>query len=174
MIPLSRGWGRLLINFFVFQTSESCMCVLILYKIDTLSVLIYLHYMRESVSGRHVCICSIQLNATQSERRLYTLRDQLKIQYKVRYSVSFLGHILIACVILQATQKAQINERKAAESKRRLTSYVISELCVSKSLIIHSPSGMSSMISRFLVASRTIALPCFLICTGSRSFKHSL
>lgn len=30
MIPLSRGWGRLLINFFVFQTSESYICVLIL------------------------------------------------------------------------------------------------------------------------------------------------
>ncbi|KAF8806887.1 hypothetical protein BYT27DRAFT_7140360 [Phlegmacium glaucopus] len=52
------------------------------------SFLIYVHYMRES-----------------SERRLYTLRDQLKIQYK-------------------ATQKAQINERKASDSKRRLTSYV--------------------------------------------------
>ncbi|KAG6829063.1 hypothetical protein H0H92_005837 [Tricholoma furcatifolium] len=37
--------------------------------------------------------------------RLFTLRDQLKVQFK-------------------ATQKAQINERKAAESKRRLTSYV--------------------------------------------------
>ncbi|KAH9479238.1 hypothetical protein JR316_0007826 [Psilocybe cubensis] len=48
--------------------------------------LIYVHYVRES-----------------SERRLYTLRDQLKIQFK-------------------ATQKAQINERKASDSKRRLTS----------------------------------------------------
>ncbi|TFK39719.1 hypothetical protein BDQ12DRAFT_681093 [Crucibulum laeve] len=56
--------------------------------------LIYIHYMRES-----------------SERRLYTLRDQLKIQYK-------------------ATQKAQINERKAADSKRRLTSYVFHEVRV--------------------------------------------
>jgi len=37
------------------------------------------------------------------ERRTYTLRDQLKIQFK-------------------ATQKAQVNERKAADSKRRLTS----------------------------------------------------
>ncbi|KAH0583043.1 hypothetical protein H2248_010928 [Termitomyces sp. 'cryptogamus'] len=44
-------------------------------------------------------------NYAQSERRLYTLRDQLKVQYK-------------------ATQKAQVNERKAADSKRRLTSYV--------------------------------------------------
>jgi hypothetical protein len=41
----------------------------------------------------------------QSERRLYVLREQLKIQYK-------------------ATQKAQINERQAADSKRRLTSCV--------------------------------------------------
>lgn len=56
--------------------------------------LIYVHYMRES-----------------SERRLYTLRDQLKIQFK-------------------ATQKAQINERKAADSKRRLTSYVFHEVRV--------------------------------------------
>ena len=36
---------------------------------------------------------------------MYILRDQLKIQYR-------------------ATQKAQINERKASESKRRLTSCV--------------------------------------------------
>lgn len=41
----------------------------------------------------------------QSERRLYELRDQLKVQFR-------------------ATQKAQINERKAADSKRRLTSWV--------------------------------------------------
>ncbi|KDR80820.1 hypothetical protein GALMADRAFT_241276 [Galerina marginata CBS 339.88] len=58
------------------------------------SFLIYVHYVRES-----------------SERRLYTLRDQLKIQFK-------------------ATQKAQINERKAADSKRRLTSYVFHEVRV--------------------------------------------
>lgn len=43
--------------------------------------------------------------AKQAERRMYILRDQLKIQYR-------------------ATQKAQINERKASESKRRLTSCV--------------------------------------------------
>lgn len=36
---------------------------------------------------------------------MYTLRDQLKVQFR-------------------ATQKAQVNERKAADSKRRLTSYV--------------------------------------------------
>lgn len=39
----------------------------------------------------------------QSERRLFILREQLKIQFK-------------------ETQKAQINERKEADSKRRLTS----------------------------------------------------
>ncbi|KAI0296554.1 hypothetical protein B0F90DRAFT_1636279 [Multifurca ochricompacta] len=38
-----------------------------------------------------------------SERRLYILRDQLEVQFR-------------------ATQNAQINERKAADSKRRLTS----------------------------------------------------
>jgi len=58
------------------------------------SLLIYMHYMRET-----------------SERRLFTLRDQLKVQYK-------------------ATQKAQVNERKAADSKRRLTSYVFHEVRV--------------------------------------------
>ncbi|KAI0701496.1 hypothetical protein BC835DRAFT_213923 [Cytidiella melzeri] len=56
--------------------------------------LLYVHYMREN-----------------SERRLYTLRDQLKVQFR-------------------ATQKAQVNERKAADSKRRLTSYVFHEVRV--------------------------------------------
>jgi len=56
--------------------------------------LLYIHYMRES-----------------AERRLYTLRDQLKVQFR-------------------ATQKAQVNERKAADSKRRLTSYVFHEVRV--------------------------------------------
>jgi hypothetical protein len=63
----------------------------------------------------------------QAERRLYTLRDQLKVQFR-------------------ATQKAQVNERKAADSKRRLTSCVLAtqalrcrnlitriQLCVSRS-----------------------------------------
>ncbi|KAL5531605.1 hypothetical protein ACEPAG_4482 [Sanghuangporus baumii] len=50
--------------------------------------LLYIHYMKEV-----------------GERRLFLLRDQLKMQFK-------------------ATQKAQMNERKASESKRRLTSYV--------------------------------------------------
>ncbi|KAH9930211.1 uncharacterized protein B0H18DRAFT_1116910 [Fomitopsis serialis] len=58
------------------------------------SFLLYIHYMREN-----------------AERRLYTLRDQLKIQFR-------------------ATQKAQVNERKAADSKRRLTSYVFHEVRV--------------------------------------------
>jgi osomolarity two-component system, sensor histidine kinase SLN1 len=53
----------------------------------------------------------ISHKVTQAERRLYTLRDQLKIQFR-------------------ATQKAQVNERKAADSKRRLTSYVFHEVRV--------------------------------------------
>ncbi|KAI0747292.1 hypothetical protein BC629DRAFT_1585210 [Irpex lacteus] len=56
--------------------------------------LLYLHYQREN-----------------GERRLYTLREQLKVQFR-------------------ATQKAQVNERKAADSKRRLTSYVFHEVRV--------------------------------------------
>ncbi|KIP07109.1 hypothetical protein PHLGIDRAFT_71543 [Phlebiopsis gigantea 11061_1 CR5-6] len=56
--------------------------------------LLYVHFMREN-----------------AERRLYTLRDQLKVQFL-------------------ATQKAQVNERKAADSKRRLTSYVFHEVRV--------------------------------------------
>ncbi|EPQ54871.1 hypothetical protein GLOTRDRAFT_111444 [Gloeophyllum trabeum ATCC 11539] len=56
--------------------------------------LLYVHFMREN-----------------AERRLYTLRDQLKIQFR-------------------ATQKAQVNESKAADSKRRLTSYVFHEVRV--------------------------------------------
>ncbi|TFK48812.1 hypothetical protein OE88DRAFT_1663992 [Heliocybe sulcata] len=56
--------------------------------------LLYVHYMREN-----------------AERRLYTLRDQLKVSFR-------------------ATQKAQVNESKAADSKRRLTSYVFHEVRV--------------------------------------------
>jgi osomolarity two-component system sensor histidine kinase SLN1 len=74
-----------------------CSCVLVLpYRtawfrnvLDFLifhAFLLYVHYMRE-----------------HAERRLYSLRDQLKVQFR-------------------ATQKAQVNERKASDSKRRLTS----------------------------------------------------
>lgn len=44
-----------------------------------------------------------------TERRLYSLRDQLKVQFR-------------------ATQKAQVSERKEASSKRRLTSYIFHEV----------------------------------------------
>ncbi|KAJ7255430.1 hypothetical protein B0H12DRAFT_1113322 [Mycena haematopus] len=54
--------------------------------------IIYAHYIKE-----------------MSDRRLYTLRNQLKIQFK-------------------ATQRAQINERNASDSKRRLTSYVFHDM----------------------------------------------
>ncbi|KAI0339670.1 hypothetical protein BDW22DRAFT_1455391 [Trametopsis cervina] len=56
--------------------------------------LLFLHYQRDS-----------------GERRLYILRDQLKVQFR-------------------ATQKAQVAERHAANSKRRLTSYVFHEVRV--------------------------------------------
>ncbi|KAF8509178.1 hypothetical protein BU17DRAFT_56291, partial [Hysterangium stoloniferum] len=46
-----------------------------------------------------------------SDRRLYSLRDQLKVQFR-------------------ATQKAQVSERKEASSKRRLTSYIFHEVRV--------------------------------------------
>ncbi|GJJ11166.1 hypothetical protein Clacol_005398 [Clathrus columnatus] len=46
-----------------------------------------------------------------ADRRLYSLREQLKVQFR-------------------ATQKAQINERQAADSKRRLTSYIFHEVRV--------------------------------------------
>lgn len=44
-----------------------------------------------------------------AERRLYSLRDQLKVQFR-------------------ATQKAQVSERTEASSKRRLTSYIFHEV----------------------------------------------
>lgn len=47
----------------------------------------------------------IRANPFQSSRRLYTLRMQLNLQF-------------------DRTRKAQLNERKAADSKRRLTSWV--------------------------------------------------
>nr|GAT57971.1 histidine kinase [Mycena chlorophos] len=53
-----------------------------------MAFIIYAHYIKE-----------------RAERRLHTLRNQLKTQFK-------------------ATQRAQINERNASESKTRLTSYV--------------------------------------------------
>ncbi|KAG9023619.1 hypothetical protein FRB95_012714 [Tulasnella sp. JGI-2019a] len=56
--------------------------------------LLWIHYQRES-----------------AERRLYTMRDRLKVQYK-------------------ATQKAQVNESKAADSKKRFSSYIFHEVRV--------------------------------------------
>ncbi|TDL26135.1 hypothetical protein BD410DRAFT_784176 [Rickenella mellea] len=56
--------------------------------------LLHIHYMREL-----------------ADRRLYILREQVKVQ-------------------LRATQVAQVNERKASDSKRRLTSYVFHEVRV--------------------------------------------
>lgn len=47
----------------------------------------------------------------QAERRLYNLRNQLKVQYR-------------------ATQQAQVRESKAADSKKRFSSYIFHEVRV--------------------------------------------
>lgn len=62
-----------------------------------------------------------------AERRLFTLRDELKTQFK-------------------ATQKAQVNERKTADSKRRLTSWVFFTLHLASNVLKPGPLDMSSMI----------------------------
>jgi len=59
----------------------------------------------------HLFVLYVHYKRETNERRLFSLRDQLKVQFR-------------------ATQKAQINERKAADSKRRLTSYVFHEVRV--------------------------------------------
>ncbi|KAL0954020.1 hypothetical protein HGRIS_005174 [Hohenbuehelia grisea] len=80
------------------------------------AALIYMHYQRE-----------------HAERRLYTLRETLKQQFK-------------------ATQKAQVNERKAADSKRRLTSYVFHEVRVPLNTALLAVQNMeaSGMITKRL------------------------
>lgn len=72
--------------------------------------ILYVHYVREV-----------------AERRLFTLRDQLKTQFK-------------------ATQKAQVNERKAADSKRRLTSWVYIMQSLSFGVLMTGIADTSSMI----------------------------
>ncbi|KAF8727525.1 hypothetical protein AX14_007338 [Amanita brunnescens Koide BX004] len=59
----------------------------------------------------HAFLLYVHYKIETSDRHLFKLRERLKMQIK-------------------ATQKAQINERKAAESKRRLTSYVFHEVRV--------------------------------------------
>ncbi|KAH0836785.1 Tco5, signal transduction HAMP domain histidine kinase [Lanmaoa asiatica] len=54
----------------------------------------------------HIFLLFVHYMHENSERRLFILREQLKIQFR-------------------ETQKAQINERKEADSKRRLTSYLV-------------------------------------------------
>lgn len=56
--------------------------------------LLWIHYTREA-----------------AERRLYTMRDRLKVQYR-------------------ATQKAQVRESRAADSKKRFSSYIFHEVRV--------------------------------------------
>ncbi|KAG8707374.1 hypothetical protein FRC08_000531, partial [Ceratobasidium sp. 394] len=64
----------------------------------------------------------------QGERRLYKLRDQLKTQYR-------------------ATQKAQVSERKAADSKRRLTSYIFHEVRVPLNTALLATQNMAAEIT---------------------------
>ncbi|KAF8605922.1 hypothetical protein BDV93DRAFT_490002 [Ceratobasidium sp. AG-I] len=60
-----------------------------------------------------------------AERRLHKLRDQLKTQYR-------------------ATQKAQVSERKAADSKRRLTSYIFHEVRVPLNTALLATQNMAA------------------------------
>ncbi|KAG8901544.1 hypothetical protein FRB99_005226 [Tulasnella sp. 403] len=53
----------------------------------------------------------IHFQRETAERRLYTMRDRLKVQYR-------------------ATQKAQVRESKAADSKKRFSSYIFHEVRV--------------------------------------------
>lgn len=62
------------------------------------------------------------------ERRVYKLRDQLKSQYR-------------------ATQKAQVSERKAADSKRRLTSYIFHEVRVPLNTALLATQNMAASTS---------------------------
>ncbi|KAL5476820.1 hypothetical protein ACEPAI_3006 [Sanghuangporus weigelae] len=59
----------------------------------------------------HIFLLYIHNKREKTERRNFSLRDQLKAQFR-------------------AAQKAQINERRANDSKRRLTSYVFHEVRV--------------------------------------------
>ncbi|KAL0060486.1 hypothetical protein AAF712_012719 [Marasmius tenuissimus] len=59
----------------------------------------------------HAILLYVHNIIEKSERRMFSLRLQVKVQFK-------------------ATQRAQINERKTAESKYRLTSYVFHEVRV--------------------------------------------
>ncbi|KAI5118222.1 hypothetical protein M0805_000718 [Coniferiporia weirii] len=59
----------------------------------------------------HIFLLYIHFKRESTERRNFALRVQLKVQFR-------------------ATQSAQVNERKASDSKRRLTSYVFHEVRV--------------------------------------------
>lgn len=59
-----------------------------------MTFLVWIHYQKEN-----------------AERRLFTMRDRLKVQYR-------------------ATQQAQVRESKAADSKKRFSSYIFHEVRV--------------------------------------------
>ncbi|KAK2464012.1 hypothetical protein APHAL10511_003956 [Amanita phalloides] len=79
----------------------------------------------------HAFLLYVHYMIERSDRHLFKLRNRLKMQYK-------------------ATQKAQINERKAAESKRRLTSYFGSRHLPVKSYASLSPQVRVPLHTAFL------------------------
>ncbi|KAF8621809.1 hypothetical protein AX15_007483 [Amanita polypyramis BW_CC] len=98
----------------------------------------------------HAFLLYVHYMIERSDRHLFKLRDRLKMQYK-------------------ATQKAQINERKAAESKRRLTSYVFHEVRV--------PLHIAFLAAQYLEASGGISTEQeleFSALTGSLSMMSKV
>jgi hypothetical protein len=176
MIPLSKSWGRLLFNFVVFHTCELCIGMLMSRKADIFSsVLIYLHYLRESVSGW--CLLCVWLHWIQvkSERRLYSLRDQLKIQFKVKTnSVPRLGYVSMVHTIFRQHRRLKSMSEKLPSRKGGSHRTSSGFPHISHFSISFSFSVMSSMISCFPADYPIFALQCSSVSTGPRSVKHSL
>ncbi|KIJ21004.1 hypothetical protein PAXINDRAFT_125610 [Paxillus involutus ATCC 200175] len=104
------------IALFGLMTSRTAACIGSLSYFVTASVLILPYrpiWVRNLLNFLlyHTFLLFVHYMHENSERRLFILREQLKNQFK-------------------ATQKAQINERNEADSKRRLTSYVFHEVRV--------------------------------------------
>ncbi|CAE6370982.1 unnamed protein product [Rhizoctonia solani] len=94
-----------------------------------------------------------------AERRLHKLRDQLKTQYK-------------------ATQKAQVSERKAADSKRRLTSYIFHEVRVPLNTALLATQNMAAAMTlskehdvEFNALEGSLSLPRVFFLTNSGKFE---
>ncbi|KIK51405.1 hypothetical protein GYMLUDRAFT_50559 [Collybiopsis luxurians FD-317 M1] len=78
----------------------------------------------------HIFLIWVHERRESSERRLYAMKVQVKIQYK-------------------ALQRAQANERRTTESKHRLTSYVFHEVRV--------PLNSALLAAQYMEASGTIS-----------------